>query len=263
MKYLLLFIWVLCAAPVFSQVYSPVGKWILTEHFIEKTQADGIRSDENCYYQEFTATLNFDADGTFIKELDGEEFRGKWKLKKDLISLKLLYDNGTKIIVQPLRNETLNFELPLRITEFYPPLYSNDLEHLYGGTSSYIRVEDDGNAPFMKNMIGTWITCTSRTFDTTNNCDGDNYSTTFFFNEDDTYTTDHEYITNGQKYIMHGTWKMIDENSLVLVRASEGNMKQIPIQIDLIWINDTLAYVKGIESLKRGPTVYRYYRKKE
>jgi hypothetical protein len=62
---------------------------------------------------------------------------------------------------------------------------------------------------------------------------------------------------------MHGTWKMIGENSLILVRANEGNITQIPIQIDLIWINDTLSYVEGIEGLKRGPTVYRYYRKKE
>jgi len=226
-------------------------------------QADGVRTEENCYHQEFGATLNFDADGSFTQVLNGEEFTGKWKLSKHRTSFTLKYNNGTKINIKAGKNEKLNFEEPLRIPEFFPSLYTTEGENLFGGTSSYMRLEDSRYMEFMKKMVGTWTTCASETFDTSLNCDVDNHVVTYYFKEDGTFTSDHEYTASGNKYSMLGRWKMIDDNSLILIRASEHGLVYTPFQIDLCWIEDTLAYTIRIEGLNPGTKVYYYFKKVE
>ncbi len=189
---LLLTIMVLVVITTYSQVQSPIGKWVLTEHIVSDIY-DSINeysTEKNVFNNEFEAFIIFDSCGNYYQQISDSAMYGKWKLSKGDRKLKVKIYNGPSHILKSI--SCFNFNKPLLFLESFSQ-YNHNIEYTtWGGVSKYVRVNSVIDHIDTNILLGKWeITHMQR------GKHKQEYKSNWFFEcKIDTISETHKYIGN-------------------------------------------------------------------
>lgn len=123
----------LCSECALAQRNSPIGKWVLKEHFTSE-ESDSIPWPER-YVDVY---LHFDEKGGYRQVVgDSIKITGSWKLDKAGKSLKVKLSDGARFEVSG--SDKINFNIPISLIENFDFSYNNEVDSTFGGNSWYIR----------------------------------------------------------------------------------------------------------------------------
>lgn len=146
-----------------GQGSSPIGKWVLEEHFIYVPidTIDGMvySKDTNIYHNQFEVSFTYKPNGEYIRQIGNRIEVGEWEMKPKGKKYQFLVYLDNKLIAKSRTMKLRNFDfedLHVGFTEYIPEFgdYCSDKT---GGFSYYKRVKRaKGNFP-VSLLIGKWI----------------------------------------------------------------------------------------------------------